>query len=104
MSKAAATAHEIVSAGSATLKPSAPAVAYKIRKERRPDVELGHPNAARVLDRAADIMGSQKAAAEWMLAKSTWLNGRRPLDLLGTKEGLRRIDTYLGQVEYGVYV
>lgn len=85
-------------------KSYAAAIAYKIRKERRPDVRSGHANAEKVLDRAADILGSQSAATEWMLAKCTWLNGRRPCDLLGTEEGLRRIDAYLGQVEHGVYV
>lgn len=86
-------------------KSSAAAIAYKILlKERRPDAGSGHANAEKVLDRAADILGSRSAATEWMLAKCTWLNGRRPCDLLGTEEGMRRIDAYLGQVEHGVYV
>lgn len=59
---------------------------------------------AEILTKASEVMGSQKDAEEWLSEPAIGLNGYRPLDLLTTSAGAELVETFLGQIEYGVYV
>lgn len=59
---------------------------------------------AEILAKASEVMGSQRDAEEWLNEPAMGLNGYRPLDLLTTSAGAELVETYLGQIEYGVYV
>jgi putative toxin-antitoxin system antitoxin component (TIGR02293 family) len=59
---------------------------------------------AEVLAKASEVMGSQRDAEEWLNEPAIGLNGYRPLDLLATSAGADLVETFLGQIEYGVYV
>ena len=59
---------------------------------------------AAVLAQATEVLGSQKAAEDWLRAPARGLEGRVPLDLLDTSAGRAMVETYLRQMEYGIYV
>jgi putative toxin-antitoxin system antitoxin component (TIGR02293 family) len=59
---------------------------------------------AEILAKASEVMGSQRDAEEWLSEPAIGLNGYKPLDLLTTSAGAELVETYLGQIEYGVYV
>ena len=59
---------------------------------------------AEILVKASEVMGSQRNAEEWLNEPAIGLNGHRPLDLLTTSAGAELVETFLGQIEYGVYV
>jgi putative toxin-antitoxin system antitoxin component (TIGR02293 family) len=56
------------------------------------------------LAKATEVMGSQRHAEEWLSEPATGLNGQKPIDLLATAAGTDLVETFLGQIEYGVYV
>lgn len=56
-----------------------------------------------VMRRALQILGSKDFVRPWMNRPNVWLGGS-PVSLLETDEGLNAVETYLSQVEYGVYV
>lgn len=58
---------------------------------------------AELLARAEGIFGSRRAAEEWMAKPAIGLEQRRPIDLLSTAAGVEMVETYLTQIEYGVY-
>ncbi|WP_052659160.1 antitoxin Xre/MbcA/ParS toxin-binding domain-containing protein [Pseudomonas sp. LFM046] len=58
---------------------------------------------AEMLERAAQILGSREKAERWMATPALGLEGRRPIDLLGSPEDLELLATFLGRIEYGVY-
>jgi putative toxin-antitoxin system antitoxin component (TIGR02293 family) len=57
-----------------------------------------------VLKKAVDVFGSEKAAKQWMREPAIGLNQAIPARLVSTAEGAKLVDTYLDQIEYGVYV
>ena len=59
---------------------------------------------AEILAKATEVMGSQRDAEEWLNEPAIGLNGHKPLDLLTTSAGAELVETFLGQIEYGVYV
>ena len=59
---------------------------------------------AEILVKASEVMGSQRNAEEWLNEPAIGLNGHRPLDLLTPSAGAELVETFLGQIEYGVYV
>ena len=59
---------------------------------------------AEILAKASEVMGSQRDAEEWLNEPAIGLNGHKPLDLLTTSAGAELVETFLGQIEYGVYV
>jgi putative toxin-antitoxin system antitoxin component (TIGR02293 family) len=59
---------------------------------------------AEILGKATEVMGSQRDAEEWLSEPATGLNGQKPVDLLATAAGTELVETFLGQIEYGVYV
>jgi len=59
---------------------------------------------AEILGRAEATLGSREAAEEWMVKPAIGLDRRRPIDLMSTSAGVEMVETYLTQIEYGVYV
>lgn len=60
-------------------------------------------NFARLLAKAAAVLGSQSDAEAWMLQPALGLEGRRPIDLLATAAGSDLVREYLERLDYGVY-
>lgn len=60
-------------------------------------------NFARLLAKAAAVLGSQAEAEAWMLQPAFGLEGRRPIDLLATAAGSDLVREYLERLDYGVY-
>lgn len=58
---------------------------------------------ASTLAKAAKVLGSEKHARQWMREPATFLNRQVPAELVRTPEGAELVDTYLNQIEYGVY-
>lgn len=56
-----------------------------------------------VMRRALRILGNKDFVRPWMSQSNIWL-GDCPASLLETDEGFSAIETYLSQVEHGVYV
>jgi uncharacterized protein (DUF2384 family) len=54
-------------------------------------------NLALILERAADVIGSQGAAAEWIDKRSATL-GATPRELAGTTEGRDRVLLHLNGI------
>lgn len=59
---------------------------------------------AALLAQATEVLGAQQAAEDWMRTPARGLEGRVPLDLLDTSAGRALVQSYLRQMEYGVYV
>ena len=59
---------------------------------------------AEILAKAIKVFGTQEAAEKWLEQPAFGLERRRPIDLLATPAGAEMMKTYLGQIEYGVYV
>jgi putative toxin-antitoxin system antitoxin component (TIGR02293 family) len=57
-----------------------------------------------IFDQAAAVFGSRDAAERWMVSPAFGLDHRRPIDVACTVEERRFVQTYLAQIEYGVYV
>lgn len=60
-------------------------------------------NFARLLAKAAAVLGSQADGEAWMLQPALGLEGRRPIDLLATAAGSDLVREYLERLDYGVY-
>ena len=58
---------------------------------------------ARLLDRAADVLGDESRARTWMLSPATALGGHTPLDYAGSEFGAVEVFNLLGRLEHGVY-
>ena len=58
---------------------------------------------AAVLAKAAKVFGSEKHAREWMREPAMFLNRQVPAELVRTREGAAIVDTYLDQIENGVF-
>ncbi len=52
---------------------------------------------------AVEVLGSQKAALEWMARPAAGLDGQRPIDLLATAEGVQVVEDFLNRLRYCVY-
>lgn len=59
---------------------------------------------ASLLALATDVFGTRAAAEDWMQKPARALEGRAPLSLLTTGAGTELVETYLRQMDYGVYV
>ena len=53
---------------------------------------------------ATEVLGEAGLAERWMLEPVIGLNQRVPADLIDTPEGADLVETYLMQIEHGVYV
>lgn len=58
---------------------------------------------ARILAKATDVFGTQQEAERWLDRPALALDGRRPLDLLGTPVGVGMVEDLLVRLEFGVY-
>ncbi len=57
----------------------------------------------RVLAFASHVFGEQEKAVRWLRLEDDRLNGRAPLQLLGTEAGGRAVEGLLWQIDEGVY-
>ena len=58
---------------------------------------------AEILSTATRVLGTQRAAEEWLEQPAMALDQRRPLDLLATPAGVAMVERLLGRIEHGVY-
>ncbi|MFZ5509294.1 MAG: antitoxin Xre/MbcA/ParS toxin-binding domain-containing protein [Pseudomonadota bacterium] len=56
-------------------------------------------NAASIAQLARRILGDQKKAREWLDKPNLQLGGRTPREALTTKEGIRRVEELLTQID-----
>ena len=55
-----------------------------------------------VLARAAEVLGSRRAAQQWLTRPNPALAGKTPLSLLDTSLGWEHVKLVLGRIEHGV--
>ncbi|MBM4261503.1 MAG: DUF2384 domain-containing protein [Deltaproteobacteria bacterium] len=58
---------------------------------------------ARLIGKAATVLGGIEAARQWLKAPQFGLGGAVPLDYAETEIGAREVENLLGRIEYGVY-
>jgi len=58
---------------------------------------------AQVFATAAETLGSEAKAAQWLKTPNRALRGGCPLDQLDTDPGVREVEDVLGRISYGVY-
>ena len=58
---------------------------------------------AQVFATAAETLGSEEKAAQWLKTPNRALRGGCPLDQLDTDPGVREVEDILGRISYGVY-
>jgi putative toxin-antitoxin system antitoxin component (TIGR02293 family) len=58
---------------------------------------------ARILAHAADLLGDEAEAAEWLRAPNIALGMATPISLLDTDAGTQQVQEVLGRIEYGMY-
>lgn len=56
-----------------------------------------------VRELAAEVMGSEEAANEWLTTEAMGLEFRKPIDLMSTSPGAEAVKTLLQRMKYGVY-
>jgi putative toxin-antitoxin system antitoxin component (TIGR02293 family) len=59
---------------------------------------------AEILAKATEVFGSQEEAERWLERPAMGLDGHRPVDLMATSAGTELVETFLEQLEHGVYV
>ena len=59
---------------------------------------------AEILAKATRVFGTQAEAELWLERPAMGLDGRRPIDLMSTPAGSRLVESFLTQLEYGVYI
>ena len=52
---------------------------------------------------AVEVLGSENAARGWLAKSAIGLDGRRPVDLLATAEGVQVVKDFLCRLRFGVY-
>lgn len=58
---------------------------------------------ARLYERGADVLGSDKAFSDWIKTPNMALGGEIPFNLLDTRIGFNMVLNILGRIEYGVF-
>ena len=58
---------------------------------------------ARLVGKAAKVLGGIEAARQWLNSPQFGLGGAVPLDYAETEIGAREVENLLGRIEYGVY-
>jgi putative toxin-antitoxin system antitoxin component (TIGR02293 family) len=58
---------------------------------------------ARLMGKAAKVLGGIEAARQWLNSPQFGLGGAVPLDYAETEIGAREVENLLGRIEYGVY-
>ena len=71
---------------------------------------LGHPPKAvkqpvidEMIGRATEVIGNREEAMRWLGTPVRALNFATPISILGTKDGIERVNDVLGQMEYGIW-
>jgi Antitoxin Xre/MbcA/ParS C-terminal toxin-binding domain len=57
----------------------------------------------RVIARAVEVLGSSEKALRWINAPVRSLGDQTPASLLGSPEGIQRVEDALGSIEHGVW-
>ena len=58
---------------------------------------------AQVFATAAETLGTEEKAAQWLKTPNRALRGGCPIDQLDTDPGVREVEDVLGRIAYGVY-
>jgi len=58
--------------------------------------------AIKIVQHAAELLGSTSATLEWLRSPQRALGFRVPLELLATEPGAEAVEDLLGRIEYGV--
>lgn len=61
------------------------------------------PRLTEVMAAAGRVLGSRAAAGAWLRRPAIALNNARPIDLLGTAEGVDAVRDLLVRLEHNVY-
>lgn len=56
-----------------------------------------------VTQMAADVLGGRMLAEKWLQQPVLALDGRRPIDMLSTRQGVNMIKEHLFRIDHGVY-
>lgn len=79
------------------------------RRKDSPDKPLNPDQGGRawkfaeILAQATELFGSQQEAEQWLERPAIGLNRYKPIDLLATPAGAELVETFLSQIEFGVY-
>lgn len=57
----------------------------------------------RLMARATEVLGNEKAAREWLRTPAIVFRGESPLAYLDTEIGAREVEYLLGRLEHGVF-
>lgn len=57
----------------------------------------------RLMARATEVLGNEKAAREWLRTPAIAFRGESPLAYLDTEIGAREVENLLGRLEHGVF-
>jgi putative toxin-antitoxin system antitoxin component (TIGR02293 family) len=57
----------------------------------------------RIFARAQEALGDLDRASRWLHKENRALQGRRPVELLGSDAGTRAVEKVLGRIEHGVF-
>ena len=57
-----------------------------------------------VVQRAEEVLGVREAAETWLQQPAVAFEGRRPIELLSTRQGAKLVKDHLTRIDYGVYV
>ncbi|MBS3911621.1 MAG: DUF2384 domain-containing protein [Hydrogenophaga sp.] len=77
--------------------------------QRRKDAVLSSEHSGAALDlievtqRAMDVLGSRQIAEEWLHRPALAFDGRKPIELLSTRQGADLVKDHLTRMDYGVY-
>lgn len=75
----------------------------RTRGRLSPDQSDRLARMARVIDVAIDAIGTQEQALLWLNAPNRSLEGVRPVELLDTDAGARRVEAVLGRLREGSF-
>lgn len=64
----------------------------------------GTEERTQLFEKMVTILGSRDIAESWLARQAIGLNSQRPIDLISTKHGRKMVESYLDQLEHGVYV
>lgn len=67
------------------------------------DVSGAAVDLAAITEQAVQVLGSMDEAERWLSQPAVAFNGRRPIDLLATRQGADLVRDHLVRMEYGVY-
>lgn len=57
----------------------------------------------RIIARAVEVLGTSEKALRWLNTPIRSLGDQTPVSLLGTPEGISRVEDALGRIEHGVW-